>query len=231
VAVIVTKQLLMRHPQRLWTLFGIYLDPSRKPGAGRNIANIAPRVWALASQDMRIRFPKTAEKGAYGKVGRAEMRKPARRLPKRPSSATHASYTRARALSRCALAPLSDHHGRYSVIPGVAISKFLPRKIPNALPKLLAATSKITIVKDDGTHIAEQLHRGNVVAKVPGQAVELIPARYAETIALKAGVPKETGSSTRERTFVPGAIPSWVIPVDPWILGEQHETAKEKSQY
>jgi hypothetical protein len=40
----------------LWTLFGIYVDPSQKPESRQNIANIAPRVWALASEDMRYQI-------------------------------------------------------------------------------------------------------------------------------------------------------------------------------
>jgi hypothetical protein len=40
----------------LWTLFGIYVDPNQKPECRTNIANIAPHVWALASDDMRYQI-------------------------------------------------------------------------------------------------------------------------------------------------------------------------------
>jgi hypothetical protein len=38
----------------LWTLFGIYVDPSQKADCRTNIANLAPYVWSLASEDRRF---------------------------------------------------------------------------------------------------------------------------------------------------------------------------------
>ncbi len=38
----------------LWTLFGIYVDPSQKADCRTNIANLAPCVWALASEDRKF---------------------------------------------------------------------------------------------------------------------------------------------------------------------------------
>jgi hypothetical protein len=37
----------------LWTLFGIYVDPSQKADCRTNIGNLAPYVWSLASEDQR----------------------------------------------------------------------------------------------------------------------------------------------------------------------------------
>jgi hypothetical protein len=38
----------------LWTLFGIYVDPGQKPDCRTNVANLAPYVWALASEDRKF---------------------------------------------------------------------------------------------------------------------------------------------------------------------------------
>ena len=38
----------------LWTLFGIYVDPAQKADCRTNIANLAPYVWARASEDRRF---------------------------------------------------------------------------------------------------------------------------------------------------------------------------------
>src|SRR5216684_5466954 len=38
----------------LWTLFGLYVDPTQKIETRTNIANLAPHVWALASEDRRL---------------------------------------------------------------------------------------------------------------------------------------------------------------------------------
>lgn len=38
----------------LWTLFGIYVDPNQKADARTNIANLAPHVWMLASEDRKF---------------------------------------------------------------------------------------------------------------------------------------------------------------------------------
>jgi hypothetical protein len=38
----------------LWTLFGIYVDPSQKADSRTNIAHLAPYVWSLASEDRRF---------------------------------------------------------------------------------------------------------------------------------------------------------------------------------
>jgi hypothetical protein len=38
----------------LWTLFGIYVDPSQKADCRTNIAQLAPRVWALATEDRKF---------------------------------------------------------------------------------------------------------------------------------------------------------------------------------
>jgi len=38
----------------LWTLFGIYVDPSQKADCRTNIAKLAPYVWSLASEDRRF---------------------------------------------------------------------------------------------------------------------------------------------------------------------------------
>jgi hypothetical protein len=37
----------------LWTLFGIFVDPSQKAECRTNISNLAPYVWSLASEDQR----------------------------------------------------------------------------------------------------------------------------------------------------------------------------------
>jgi hypothetical protein len=37
----------------LWTLFGIFVDPSQKADCRTNIANLAPYVWSLSSEDQR----------------------------------------------------------------------------------------------------------------------------------------------------------------------------------
>lgn len=38
----------------LWTLFGIYVDPSQKAECRTNIANLAPHVWKLGSEDRKF---------------------------------------------------------------------------------------------------------------------------------------------------------------------------------
>lgn len=38
----------------LWTLFGIYVDPSQKADCRTNIANLAPHVWKLGSEDRKF---------------------------------------------------------------------------------------------------------------------------------------------------------------------------------
>jgi hypothetical protein len=38
----------------LWTLFGIYVDPSQKADCRTNLANLAPYVWGLASEDRKF---------------------------------------------------------------------------------------------------------------------------------------------------------------------------------
>jgi hypothetical protein len=38
----------------LWTLFGMYVDPTQKVESRTNIANLAPHVWLLASEDRRF---------------------------------------------------------------------------------------------------------------------------------------------------------------------------------
>jgi hypothetical protein len=38
----------------LWTLFGIYVDPSQKPDCRTNIAKLAPYVWKLGSEDRKF---------------------------------------------------------------------------------------------------------------------------------------------------------------------------------
>jgi hypothetical protein len=38
----------------LWTQFGIYVDPGQKADCRTNIANMAPYVWALASEDRKF---------------------------------------------------------------------------------------------------------------------------------------------------------------------------------
>jgi hypothetical protein len=38
----------------LWTLFGLYVDPSQKTETRTNIANLAPYVWELASEDRKF---------------------------------------------------------------------------------------------------------------------------------------------------------------------------------
>ncbi len=40
----------------LWTIFGIYVDPSQKADCRTNIANLAPHVWALASDDRKFQI-------------------------------------------------------------------------------------------------------------------------------------------------------------------------------
>ena len=40
----------------LWTLFGIYVDPSQKPDCRTNIANLAPYVWKLGSEDRKFQI-------------------------------------------------------------------------------------------------------------------------------------------------------------------------------
>ena len=38
----------------LWTLFGVYVDPSQRADCRINISNLAPHVWALASEDRKF---------------------------------------------------------------------------------------------------------------------------------------------------------------------------------
>jgi hypothetical protein len=38
----------------LWTIFGIYVDPSQKADCRTNIANLAPHVWGLATEDRKF---------------------------------------------------------------------------------------------------------------------------------------------------------------------------------
>jgi hypothetical protein len=38
----------------LWTLFGIYVDPSQKADCRTNISKLAPHVWALSSEDRKF---------------------------------------------------------------------------------------------------------------------------------------------------------------------------------
>jgi hypothetical protein len=38
----------------LWTLFGLYVDPSQKTDTRTNVASLAPYVWNLASEDRRF---------------------------------------------------------------------------------------------------------------------------------------------------------------------------------
>jgi hypothetical protein len=40
----------------LWTIFGIYVDPSQKADCRTNIANLAPHVWGLASEDRKFQI-------------------------------------------------------------------------------------------------------------------------------------------------------------------------------
>ena len=40
----------------LWTLFGIYVDPSQKADCRTNIARLAPYVWALATEDRKFQI-------------------------------------------------------------------------------------------------------------------------------------------------------------------------------
>jgi len=40
----------------LWTLFGIYVDPSQKAECRTNISKLAPHVWALASEDRKFQI-------------------------------------------------------------------------------------------------------------------------------------------------------------------------------
>jgi len=38
----------------LWTLFGLYVDPSQKAECRTNIGNLAPHVWKLGSEDRKL---------------------------------------------------------------------------------------------------------------------------------------------------------------------------------
>jgi hypothetical protein len=40
----------------MWTLFGIYVDPSQKADCRTNIANLAPHVWKLSSEDRKFQL-------------------------------------------------------------------------------------------------------------------------------------------------------------------------------
>lgn len=100
----------------------------------------------------------------------------------------------------------------------MAVAKPLVTKIADASAKLLFPTPEAAVVKDGSAHVTEQLHGGNVISEISRQAIQFVATCDAKAIALKTGVFEETGSCTRERTVVPGAIPLRIATIDPGII-------------
>src|SRR5690242_3471455 len=104
-------------------------------------------------------------------------------------------------------------------------------KIGHAASKFLAAASEVTVIKNSHARSAKQLHRGNVISKVSGQAVQLISPRYAETVSLKSGILEKAGSGTGKGPLVPRAIPPGMVSIDPWILSKQQHSSAYNSKH
>jgi len=103
-------------------------------------------------------------------------------------------------------------------------------KIGHAVSKLLAAASKVAVIKNSHARSAKDLQRRNVISKLSGQALQPISFCYTETVPLKSSIFKKAGPGTRKGPLVPRAIPFRVIPIGPWILSEQQNSSAYDSK-
>src|SRR5579862_9231090 len=111
------------------------------------------------------------------------------------------------------------------------VPKFLRAKIANAISKLLAATGKVAVVKNDDARTTRNSQRRNVISKVSGQPVQPVSSHYTEAVALKSSIFKEAGASFWDRPLIPRAIPVGVVPIVPLILSKQQNSSAHNSKH
>jgi hypothetical protein len=113
----------------------------------------------------------------------------------------------------------------------MAIAKFLGAKVRDAVAKLLRASPEVSVVVNGHPRSAKELDRRNVISEIPGQAVQPVAFRHAESVSSKSRISEETGAGAGERAFVPGTIPSGMVAIHPGILSAQQHSSAKKSNY
>jgi hypothetical protein len=110
------------------------------------------------------------------------------------------------------------------------VPKLSCAQVGYAASKLLAATPEAAIIEHSHARSTKELHRRNIITKTAWQAIEPISFRHTEAVSLKSRVFKKAGSGTGNRPLVPRAIPSRVIPIDPWTLSKQQHSSANDSK-